>query len=746
MRSTITLLLLLAALPLSGRELPIRPAPSWVERVTVDTRLHVPKENVRWGLYDLLNDHQVRAGASASHYYRTVRKVLSPSGVQNASELSLDFDPTFERLTIHEVKVFRDGVALDAFEPDEVRVIDKEDNTDARIYDGEQTALIFIRDVRPGDVLDYSWSLDGANPLLGGKYVDELDLSSAVPAKQIRHRLLWPLGRPLAWRGAEPEITVSGSEQSYVWQRENVAALDVEDSLPSWFEPWESVQLSEFASWSEVARWADAMFRLDARSTEAVKALAATFAKQPTPEARATAAIRFVQDEIRYLGIEMGRNSHEPHQPWETLAQRWGDCKDKTLLLVALLRELGFEAHPALVNTKLQHRLGEKLPSPFLFDHVIAQVIAGGRAYYIDGTISEQGGALTSIETPNDGLSLIVRPDTSALTKVSTNARGNVHVEQTYTTTDFQQPVALELKTTYSGSDADAMRGYLASLSVDDYAKERINELASDQPKIQANGAPRIHDDRAKNVLSVTERYLVPELWAEGEWTWYPRVLEAHFRRPETMIRTMPMAFEWPLDVTQSVTFTFPEEVNVDKSTAVTETSTFRYEYTVDSNGRTVMIRQSLRSLKDSIDVKDVADHLTKLNGIWGEIGYRLAPTGAQPKPAAKPRSSASKWGWGFALVAAFVGICSLIAIPRMRGTKIAEIMFRPGEAPASALAIRHDGDIGTHLAALACPCGASIDAAPEMQRARYAERELTIVTRQCATCGREQSVYFTAA
>jgi len=54
------------------------------------------------------------------------------------------------------------------------------------------------------------------------------------------------------------------------------------------------------------------MFVLDEKSTAAVKKLAATFYAQPGHEARATAAIRFVQDDVRYLGIEMGRNSHEP--------------------------------------------------------------------------------------------------------------------------------------------------------------------------------------------------------------------------------------------------------------------------------------------------------------------------------------------------------------------------------------------------------------------------------------------------
>jgi len=738
LRSKVLLLLaFLLATPLFARDLAVRPAPSWVEKLDIDAARAIDKRNVRWGLYDLLRDHQVRvADGEESHYFRTVRRVLSPSGVQNASELELDFDPSFETLTVHDVSVIRNGTRFLAFNPAAIRVIEKEDDSDRRIYDGERTALIFVKDVRPGDVIDYSWSIDGANPILDGRFVAEFDLSSGVPSAWIRHRLMF--SGALHWKGAEPLRTSSG----LVWERRNVAPLSIEDEVPSWFEPWESVQVTDFDSWSEVARWAETMFRLDERSRIEVKQLAERItAEHPTRDARITAAIRFVQDEIRYLGIEMGRNSHEPHQPWETLDARWGDCKDKTLLLVGLLRELGLEAYPALVNTRLRHRLDEKLPSPFLFDHVITQVVDGGKTYWIDGTISDQGGTLATIDTPGDGLALIVRADAISLAAIDTTSRATTRVEQTYDTVAYDEPTKLTVKSTFTGFDADSMRTALASLAIEDYASDRLNDLAVDQPKITAAGQPNIHDDRLRNVITVTEHYRIPELWNDGNWTWYPRVVEEHLSRPDTMIRTMPLAFEHPLDVEQKVTFNFPEEMGVDKSTSATETDAFRYEYVIDGSGKSVWIRQSLKAKRDHVEAKGVSEHLTKLNAIWSEIGYRLVPRGAQPKPDSETILPAYKWLGGVAIVAVFVGV-SLFLATRHRPAMPVRASFRPGEAPASALPLH---DLDRHLALLGCACGASLYAAPEFQRARYAEREMTIVTRQCGACGREQNVYFAA-
>ncbi|HYK01883.1 MAG TPA: DUF3857 domain-containing protein [Thermoanaerobaculia bacterium] len=743
MRPKLLLLIALLSVPLFAAEFDVRPAPSWVDPLEVLTNVVVAKQNVRWGIYDILSDHQVRNG---SEYRRTVRKVLSSSGVQNASELELDFDPSFERLVLHEITLIRDGVAYDALERDTIRVIDKEDDAANRIYDGQRTALIFLRDIRPGDVLDYSWSVNGANPILGGRYTDEYDLSSGVPSRHIRHRLLWPKNRDVKWRGAQPVSTANGDELTLVWEAKDVPALDVEDSIPSWYEPWQSVQVSEFASWHDVALWANAMFQLDERSLLEVRELANELrAAHRTRDAQITAAIRFVQDDIRYLGLEMGRNSHQPHQPWETLDARWGDCKDKSLLLVALLRELGLEAYPALVNTRLQHRLEQRLPSPFLFDHVIAQVIDGGRTYWVDGTISDQGGTLAAIDTPSDGRALIVRPETTALARVLTTAKAATRVEHTYTTTKYDAPALLEVRTTYSGGDADAKRSELATLSIEDYAHARINSLAIDQPKIEADGSPAVADDRLNNVLMVTERYRIPGLWNDGHWVWYPRVLESNLVRPDTMIREMPLAFAFPLNVEQVVRFNLPEEMNVEKSTSVTETPTFRYEYDVDSNGKTVTIRQSLVSRRDSIDAQDVADHLTKLNAIWSEIGYRLAPPGARTNTVAETGSGA-RWGLGLFLVAMFVGICVLLATRKPTRTAPPRTTFLPGEAPVSAVAVHGPHDIDSVLAGRSCPCGGRAYSNPDTQHARYAERELVIVTRHCGACGREQSLYFTAA
>ncbi|MDN3684408.1 transglutaminase domain-containing protein [Vibrio sinaloensis] len=84
---------------------------------------------------------------------------------------------------------------------------------------------------------------------------------------------------------------------------------------------------------------------------------------------------------MRYLGMENGIGSHAPRQPEQILQQGYGDCKDKTLLLTALLRAIGVEAHPALVSTAFRDHLTEQPSGHSAFNHVIVTFEFAGKQF-----------------------------------------------------------------------------------------------------------------------------------------------------------------------------------------------------------------------------------------------------------------------------------------------------------------------------------------------------------------------------
>ena len=95
-----------------------------------------------------------------------------------------------------------------------------------------------------------------------------------------------------------------------------------------------------------------------------------------------------MQQNVRYIYVGLNGGNLTPAAADETWQRRYGDCKAKTVLLLALLRELGIDAQAVLVNTTgMDDGFDQRLASPNLFDHVVVRATLEGRTYWLDGTL-----------------------------------------------------------------------------------------------------------------------------------------------------------------------------------------------------------------------------------------------------------------------------------------------------------------------------------------------------------------------
>ena len=111
---------------------------------------------------------------------------------------------------------------------------------------------------------------------------------------------------------------------------------------------------------------------------------------------RAAAALILVQDQISYLMNGLDGGNYRPQTPQESWEQRFGDCKAKSLLLLAMLDEMGIESEAVLVRSRGGDVLPQLLPLPLNFDHVIVHAKIDGKDYWLDGT--NAGASMEGIE------------------------------------------------------------------------------------------------------------------------------------------------------------------------------------------------------------------------------------------------------------------------------------------------------------------------------------------------------------
>jgi hypothetical protein len=591
-----------------------------------DTPLRSAADSGR--LYQLV-DHQVRAGATTTDYHRYAWTALSTAGVQNASEIQMRFDPSFERLVIHHVRLLRSGRDVFSFRPSDVRVIQQERGLDEQIYSGELTAVVFLRDLRPGDTLDYAYSIEGANPILGGGLDDDLPLAYEAPVRLVRHVVEVPVGTTLhiapRHTALAPKVERSGAWLSYTWLVGDVPASEPDEDEPGWFDPDPRVEISTFGSWAEVADWARQLFERQLQPSPGVAALADRFRDTPggVREA-AAAATRFVQDEVRYLGIEMGPSSHQPHPPDQVLRQRFGDCKDKSLLLVALLRALGADAAPALVDTVRRRGLDEVHPSPFAFDHAIVHAVVDGREAWIDATESDVGGTLEDRDPPEFERALVLRPGARGLTTIPLPDRREaaVVVRETFAIGRAGSPARLDVATTYRRSEADAMRRELASTSAQELAKSYLDDYARDAPEIKALAAPTVQDDRTRNVLVVTESYELPSFWKNGKRELRGWEVDHHLPPRVAATRATPLEVPHPVHVRHEVIIRADERFHVGPFTETITGRAVACTAALRASSHEITLSFDYRSLADSVPPEHMNAHAKDMERLDDALSF----------------------------------------------------------------------------------------------------------------------------
>ena len=185
--------------------------------------------------------------------------------------------------------------------------------------------------------------------------------------------------------GLQVTETASGFRLTGAWDRTPIrprlaASSEVEPML---YLAWNTPD-----SWDGVARWYRELIAglprgsasLDAQAGELLAGLPTADDRAAARRAQLEALVDFVRRKVRYVAVEVGIGGYRPTPSPETLERKWGDCKDKSFLLIDLLKKAGIEAHPALIRLDDDGRIRDDFPSPFGFNHLIAAVKVDGLA------------------------------------------------------------------------------------------------------------------------------------------------------------------------------------------------------------------------------------------------------------------------------------------------------------------------------------------------------------------------------
>jgi hypothetical protein len=610
------------------------PRPDWVNPVTFEVPEAYPETDINFGILFLLVDKQARRGARYEHY---AQKIMNKKGLENISRISIDFDPSYETLMIHNVDVLRKGVMYNKLDKNRIRLFQQEKELEYHIYNGEMTFDLVLDDLRVGDIVEYSFTISGENPLLRDMYYQSFGLQWGVPVYRIYYRLLWPSDRQIEVLGhgtdIKPEVRQGEGLKEYLIMGKNVKALIVDDEIPVWYSPYPWLEFSEASSWEDVAHWAMPLYWVPSKlSVELESKISEIMAASSSAKDRALSALNFVQDEIRYLGNEMGVSSYKPGDPSIVSDRRFGDCKDMSFLLHTMLRKMGIMSSPALVSTNDRGKVGERLPSPGAFDHVIVRLNIDGKTYWLDPTRSYQKGSLDHMDQPLFGAALVISDDTKGLSPISTQVKGPLQEvkEVFFIQKNNDEPSRFTIETIFRGWRADQIREDLATRSDQEIEKNYLDFYSTDYPGIKVNESFSFSDDPVKNVIVIKESYLIPNFWVNDEDTGWregyfnPSELSQYISLPDTKQRTMPLRVPYPIHYRQFTEVNLPEDWYVDPLDIHIKDEAVDFKHKVEYKDRKLTLLYEFQSKMDHVDVADAQEHIAVRGKINDQLGYMI--------------------------------------------------------------------------------------------------------------------------
>lgn len=268
--------------------------------------------------------------------------------------------------------------------------------------DGEEIEPTLIKNgqisfanVDEGSIIEYSFTNDNYNAgWLKNQYYDSFyfqwDEGPALksqfvlamqPAKELKTYL----------SGANVEYTEEDADgyKVRIWTAENSAQIYKEDLKPPFEDIAARLLVSTIPSWEYLAKWENSLivdqFKTDEKFREKVSELTKG---QDTLYGKMRALYNYVMTDIRYLhGNNSGIFGVKPHKAVNVLADGYGVCKDKAVLLCAMLREIGVDSYYALVLTRTEGKVMQELPYP-RFNHAMVYIPPqkGEKGFFVDPT------------------------------------------------------------------------------------------------------------------------------------------------------------------------------------------------------------------------------------------------------------------------------------------------------------------------------------------------------------------------
>lgn len=388
------------------------PADDSIYRLAVDSAGH--EGEAIHSLLDAVTIQITDDGHVLKTFHRVVQ-VMTETGASHLREQQFSYIPGHQVFTVHWLRIVRPDGSVVSAAPTHVQESDvPAPVSTSPVYSDQKVIRVSLSGVAVGTILDVSFTLDEQRPPLKDDFIQSYVFTSSASIERARLVLDVPSLVVPTIREENLDFkrvtTSSHGRTRYEWSLDHTPRIRSEPFASDSNGVVMRVRLGGPVTWDDVSRWyAGIAHDRYAATPTLVHVVDSLVTGARTRDDSIRAVHRWVAQDIRYVGIELGVGGYQPRMPDTVIATGYGDCKDKATLFVTALAHLGISAFPVLLSSDASAR--RDVPSPRQFNHEIAAVaLAGGGYQFVDLTSSNNAYGELPLGIQN-GFALVVFPD-----------------------------------------------------------------------------------------------------------------------------------------------------------------------------------------------------------------------------------------------------------------------------------------------------------------------------------------------
>ena len=311
-------------------------------------------------------------------------RILNWSGAQQWPELSFQHNPSREHVEIRSVQVVR--------KDDEIV---KVHTADSPIFgprrshgpDFDETRVL-LPSLAPGDAIHYTVDTTSTIPLARGHFWQAYSFQASITDEELEVSIpdyRKPRLKTKPW--VQTSVRELNGQRFFTFRLLTALATthnQEDNGASSRLSP--DILMSTFESWEDVGRWYGQLEKSRRTPSPLVRAKADELTKSlSTDFEKVEALYKFTSTEVvNFSPAAFGLGGYEPRTAEEVLETRYGDCKDKDVLLAALLEAEGWHTSSALISTFRE--FDRDVPSPWPFTHVVTVLSLRGKQVWMDSS------------------------------------------------------------------------------------------------------------------------------------------------------------------------------------------------------------------------------------------------------------------------------------------------------------------------------------------------------------------------